>query len=83
MQIRSTKPTSDPANALLNEQNPRSRILGSLLRILLGLMERRFFGSVELKFEAGNLVVLRKTETLKTEDLCRDNRGNHEQNQSQ
>jgi hypothetical protein len=35
-----------------------------------------FFGSLELKFEAGLIVLLRKTETIKPETaLCRSTRG--------
>ena len=40
------------------------------------LQEQKFFGSVELKFEAGRIVLLRKTETLKPLDkTCRNSRG--------
>jgi hypothetical protein len=42
---------------------------------LLRDLERiRFYGSLELKFENGRLVLVRKTETIKPND-CRDNRG--------
>ncbi len=42
---------------------------------LLDKLERqRFYGSVEIKFEAGRVVLVRKTETIKREH-CRDNRG--------
>ena len=42
---------------------------------VLGDLERKgFSGSVEIKFEAGRVVLLRKTETIKpTEQNCRDN----------
>jgi hypothetical protein len=44
--------------------------------LLHDLENRRFFGSVELKFESGRVVLIRKSETLKpTENCCRDNRG--------
>lgn len=44
--------------------------------ILTNLEQERFFGSLEIKFEAGRVVLLRKTETIKpTDENCRDNRG--------
>lgn len=48
---------------------------------MLSQLERtKFFGSVELKFEAGHVVLVRKTETLKpTVTNCGDNRGNHDE----
>ena len=47
-----------------------------LTHILEELEERRFYGSLEVKLEAGKVVLLRKTETIKpTEENCRDNRG--------
>jgi hypothetical protein len=54
--------------------------MGMELNELLRDLERsRFFGSLELKFEAGRVVLLRKTETLKPVTAnCRDNRGNDE-----
>ena len=44
---------------------------------MLGDLERnRFFGSLELKFESGRIVLVKKTETLKPSDEDRrDNRG--------
>jgi hypothetical protein len=40
------------------------------------LARTRFFGSLELKFEAGQVVLLRKTETIKPETApCRSTRG--------
>ena len=71
-----------PGDAL-SQQNPRSQVAASVLRIITGLMEEQFFGTVELKFEAGYLVILKKTETLKAADICRDNRGGHEPNPNQ
>jgi len=49
----------------------------SLLSDLVDELERgRFFGSLELKFEAGQVVLLRKTETIKLEaTACRSTRG--------
>ena len=52
---------------------------------LLGQLERdRFYGSLELKLEAGHIVLLKKTETFKpTQTSYGDNRGTtHERNQS-
>ena len=53
--------------------------MNELIHLLRQLDQSRFYGSVELKFEAGRLVTLKRTETLKPADLCRDIRGNHEQ----
>lgn len=44
---------------------------------IVRLSRERFYGFVELKFEAGQIVLLRQTETIKLEN-CRDNRGDHE-----
>ncbi len=49
------------------------------IRLLEELAGERFFGALELKFEAGHIVVMRKTETLKPN--YRDNRGIHEHDQ--
>lgn len=43
-------------------------------QLVTDLERCRFYGSVELKFEAGRLVVIKKTETIKPNN-CRDNRG--------
>jgi len=48
----------------------------SVERVLSELARDRFYGSVEIKFEAGKAVLLRKTETIKpVEENRRDNRG--------
>jgi hypothetical protein len=40
------------------------------------LARNKFFGSLELKFEAGQVVLLRKTETIKPKsEASRDTRG--------
>lgn len=47
-------------------------------QLLNQLAEDRFFGSLEIKFESGKPVLLRKTETIKslsTSENYRDNRG--------
>jgi hypothetical protein len=62
---------SDPGECKFNEA--RTRVLSSVARTLASLGEQGFFGTVELKFEAGCVVLLRKSETIKPED-CRDNR---------
>ena len=44
--------------------------------LLSQLHRQRFYGSLELKFEAGRVVLLRKSETLKlTVENYRNNRG--------
>jgi hypothetical protein len=52
----------------------------NLADVLDSLQESHFFGSLEIKFEAGRVVLLRKTETIKP-DNRRDNRGENEQRQ--
>jgi hypothetical protein len=48
----------------------------SVERVLSELTRDRFYGSVEIKFEAGKVVLLRKTETIKpTEEDYRNTRG--------
>jgi len=43
--------------------------------LLSELQVTRFYGSLELKFEAGHVVLIRKTETLKPNSERRNNRG--------
>ncbi len=51
------------------EVNPIQALLQEMAR-------RRFYGSLEIKLEAGKVVLLRKTETIKpTPESYRDNRG--------
>jgi hypothetical protein len=53
----------------------------SVEQFLSELSIQRFYGSVEIKFEAGRAVLLRKTETIKPiDEACRDNRGNRHDN---
>lgn len=48
----------------------------SVERVLSELARDRFYGSVEIKFEAGKAVLLRKTETIKpAEEDHRSTRG--------
>lgn len=56
--------------------------MNELAEMLRQLELGRFYGSVELKFEAGHVVLLKKTETIKPmQPSCGDNRGTHERNQ--
>jgi hypothetical protein len=54
----------------MQQQNPYD--------ILTNLIRRQFYGSLEIKFEAGRVVLIKKTETIKPGDQ-RNNRGNDEQ----
>ena len=48
----------------------------NLVQLLRNLERQRYYGSLEIKFEGGKVVLLRKTETIKpTVENCRDNRG--------
>ncbi len=48
--------------------------------LLTELASQRFYGSLEIKFEAGKVVLLRKTETIKpTVENCRTNRGKQDE----
>lgn len=53
----------------------------SLQTLIADLQRERFFGSLEIKFEAGKVVLLRKTEVLKpTAENCREARGSNDVN---
>jgi len=55
--------------------------VSSVCRVLSQLERDRFYGSVEIKFEAGIPVLLRKTGTIKPEPHDRqDNRGSNRDN---
>jgi len=58
--------------------------MNDLTQLLHQLEAARFYGSLELKFEAGHIVLLKKTETLKpTQPSYGDNRGiSHDRDQS-
>ena len=57
--------------------------MSELSQMLQQLEQSRFFGSLELKFESGHVVLLKKTETLKpTQTSYGENRGTCERNQS-
>jgi hypothetical protein len=49
-------------------------------KVVTELETRRFFGTVEIKFEAGRVVLIRKSETLKPNDY-RSTRGERDGNQ--
>jgi hypothetical protein len=56
----------------VNESEP----MHSTIETLCELERQRFFGTLEIKFEAGRVVLLRKTETIKpTLEHCRNTRG--------
>jgi hypothetical protein len=57
--------------------------MNELVQLLRQLEQARFYGSLELKFEAGRVVLIRKSETLKLSEIShRDNRSTgHETNQ--
>ena len=63
--------------ASLPTQQERIHAMTHMVADLLGELARaRFFGSLELKFEAGQVVLLRKTETIKPKiEPRRDTRG--------
>jgi len=49
--------------------------MNELVQLLRQLEQARFYGSVELKYEAGRVVLIRKSETLKPSESChRDSR---------
>ena len=59
--------------------------MGSTLNLLEYLLfefvSRKYYGTVEIKFEAGIPVLIRKTETIKPKEQdCRDTRGANEYN---
>jgi hypothetical protein len=58
--------------------------MNELAQFLSQHEQSRFYGSVELKYEAGRIVLIRKTETLKLSELgCRDNRSIHSETHRQ
>ena len=54
----------------MRQQNPHD--------ILTDLMQSQFYGSLEIKFEAGRVVLIKKTETFKPNNDQRSNRGNEQ-----
>jgi len=39
--------------------------MGELIDLIKGLTTKRFYGTLEIKFEAGRVVLVRQTETIK------------------
>lgn len=59
-----------------DSQQSDSRMSSTLGSLLSELQRQRFYGSIELKLEAGTVVLLRKTEIIKpSAESYRDNRG--------
>ena len=57
--------------------------MSELTELLRQLEATRFYGALELKLEAGHIVLIKKTETLKpTQSSYGDNRGTYERSQS-
>lgn len=59
--------------------------LNNIPQFLDQLRQSRFYGSLEIKLEAGSVVLIRKTETIKPGvnlqgQIHRDSRGKHEFN---
>lgn len=61
----------------LTQVSQGAPVMNSLSDVLASLQRDRFFGSVEIKFEAGRVVLLRKTETIKPDR--RDTRGTNDE----
>ena len=40
-------------------------MLDKLIKLFKELMDKKFYGSVEVKLEAGNVVIIKKTESIK------------------
>ena len=54
--------------------------MGELIRLLRQLEAARFYGSVEVRFEAGHITVIRKTESIKPRaGDHRNNRGKQDE----
>ena len=51
-----------------------------IIKMIDELDRNRFYGSLEIKFEAGHVVLVRKTETIKPSSY-RENRGEHNEQQ--
>ncbi len=45
-----------------------------LIPLLREAEESNYFGSIELKYERGDIVVVKRSETLKASDIRRDSR---------
>jgi hypothetical protein len=49
--------------------NEQDDVLAQTIRLLARLGRERFFGKLTISFEAGNIVTLRKEQTLKPNEL--------------
>jgi len=56
-----------------NSGDPAVKSTDAINVTIAQLQQERFYGSLELKFEDGEIVLLKKTETFKT--IRRNNRG--------
>jgi hypothetical protein len=60
--------------------------MNEALNLLRQLADSRFYGSVEIKFEAGRITIVRKTESIKFEQhssqIHRASRGTNEYSKS-
>ncbi len=54
---------------------------GDVTALVAELERENFYGSLEVKFEAGHVVLIRKTETLKSPQDFRASRGNYDRQQ--
>lgn len=65
--------TTSPACPQTPDHQPAAQFTDSALtrtiRLLAQLARERFFGKVTISFEAGNIVTLRKEQTLKPTEL--------------
>jgi len=65
--------TTSPAYPQAPDHQPAAQSTDSALahtiRLLARLVRERFFGKVTISFEAGNIVTLRKEQTLKPTEL--------------
>jgi hypothetical protein len=62
--------------------NDEVRGMRCVTDLLIRLERGRFYGSLELKLEAGQIVLIKKTETLKPSCERRDNRGTEDDHRS-
>ena len=67
---------ADLEELLKHLDSPAELVGDAVDSILADLREQEFFGTVELKFEAGRVVLLRKTETIRPKHY-RNNRGDN------
>ena len=49
--------------------------MNTLEQLLAELTREKFYGTVEVKFESGRVVLVRKTESIKLPESYRTNRG--------